>query len=158
MDLKYLKKVVDIFDASTATEISLEEEGSKIKLSKKDKIVTQSVTSAVPMQAPAPVAVTAPAATPQASPAAPEKSDDNSGFHEIKSPIVGTFYAAPSPESADFVKVGDKVDVGTTLCIVEAMKLMNEIESDAKGTVEKIMLSNTDPVEYGQVLFLIKPD
>jgi acetyl-CoA carboxylase biotin carboxyl carrier protein len=156
MDLKYLKKVMDIFDASTATEISLEEEGSKIKLSKKQNVVAAPAVAQAPIQqvaapAPAPVQASAPA------PSTPEVAE-NSGLHEITSPIVGTFYAAPSPDSAPFVKVGDKVDVGSPLCIVEAMKLMNEIESDAKGTVEKIMLSNTDPVEYGQVLFLIKPD
>ena len=100
------------------------------------------------------VAATAPAA-PAAPPAA--SADPDAGMHVVKSPIVGTFYDAPSPGSEPFVKVGDRVEVGTVLCIVEAMKLMNEVESDAAGEVVRVMPSAGQPVEYGQALFAIKP-
>jgi len=100
----------------------------------------------------APVVQAAPAAVPAA--AASPANDDS--LHEINSPMVGTFYSAASPESPPFVKVGDKVQVGQTLCIIEAMKLMNEIEADASGVVEAMMLENAQPVQFGQVLFKIR--
>jgi acetyl-CoA carboxylase biotin carboxyl carrier protein len=87
---------------------------------------------------------------------APPPADPNAGLHLVKSPIVGTFYDAPSPGAEPFVKVGDRVEVGTVLCIVEAMKLMNEIESDAAGEVVRVMPAPGQPVEYGQALFAIK--
>jgi acetyl-CoA carboxylase biotin carboxyl carrier protein len=100
----------------------------------------------------------APAAAPVAAPVVAEAPvDPNAGAHVVKSPIVGTFYDAASPGAEPFVKVGDHVEVGTVLCIVEAMKLMNEIESDAAGEVVRVMPSTGQPVEYGQPLFAIKP-
>jgi acetyl-CoA carboxylase biotin carboxyl carrier protein len=100
----------------------------------------------------------APVASAPAAPAAaaPAPVDPDAGAHIVKSPIVGTFYDAPSPGSEPFVKVGDRVEVGTVLCIVEAMKLMNEIESDAAGEIVRIMPKTAQPVEYGQSLFAIK--
>lgn len=161
---------MEIFDESKAEEIELEEEGTKIKLSKRNQadigantgtIINmggggyQMPMAAAPVSAPAPVQA-APAASPSATtPAAPA---DASNLYEIKSPIVGTFYRSPSPESDPFVEVGTRVNVGNTLCIVEAMKLMNEIESDKSGTIEQILLQSGEPVEYNQVLFLIKLD
>ncbi|MBW4039335.1 MAG: acetyl-CoA carboxylase biotin carboxyl carrier protein [Acidobacteria bacterium] len=102
----------------------------------------------------APVAAAAPAAAAPAAPAA--EVDPHAGAHIVKSPIVGTFYAAPSPDAEPFVAVGDKVAVGKVLCIVEAMKLMNEIESDAAGEVVKVFVQPGQPVEYGQPLFAVK--
>lgn len=161
---------MEIFDESKAEEIELEEEGTKIKLSKRNQadigantgtIINmggggyQMPMSSAPVSAPAPVQA-APAASPSAAtPAAPAAA---SNLYEIKSPIVGTFYRSPSPESDPFVEVGSRVNVGNTLCIVEAMKLMNEIESDKSGTIEQILLQSGEPVEYNQVLFLIKLD
>lgn len=162
---------MEIFDESKAEEIELEEEGTKIKLSKRNQADIGGNTGTIinmggggsfpmpmasaPFSAPAPVQA-APAASPSAStPAAPAAA---SNLYEIKSPIVGTFYRSPSPESDPFVEVGTRVNVGTTLCIVEAMKLMNEIESDKTGTIEQILLQSGEPVEYNQVLFLIKLD
>jgi acetyl-CoA carboxylase biotin carboxyl carrier protein len=101
--------------------------------------------------------VAASAPTPAPAAPAPPAADPDAGLHIVKSPIVGTFYDAPSPGSEPFVKVGDKVEVGTVLCIVEAMKLMNEIESDAAGEVVRILPTPGQPVEYGQPLFAIKP-
>jgi acetyl-CoA carboxylase biotin carboxyl carrier protein len=164
MDLNYLKKLVKIFDDSSASVIKIEEEGIKLQISKDETKNEQSVVHmqpymqpmAMPQAAqanptPMPVAQDAPVA-------APAEADDLSGKHVVKSPIVGTFYKAPSPESDSFAEVGTRVSVGSTLCIVEAMKLMNEIESDISGTVEKILVENAQPVEYNQALFVIKPD
>ncbi len=169
MDLQYLKNLMEIFDESKAEEIELEEEGTKIKLSKRNQadiggntgtIINMGGGGAYQMQS-APVSVPAPV---QAAPAV--SSGDSataatalaSNLYEIKSPIVGTFYRSPSPESDPFVEIGSRVNIGNTLCIVEAMKLMNEIESDKSGTIEQILLQSGEPVEYNQVLFLIKLD
>jgi len=172
MDLNYLRKLIKIFDESTVTELSIDEEGSKLKLSKnindKGKKSAQMpiVNLAQPgMLSPQPE-TQAPEAPVTAAPvqveisAAKEEApvSDDSGLHELKSPIVGTFYRSPSPESDSFVEVGSKVSPGTTLCIVEAMKLMNEIESDVSGTIEKILVNNSEAVEYNQPMFLIKTD
>jgi acetyl-CoA carboxylase biotin carboxyl carrier protein len=101
--------------------------------------------------APAPVTIAA-----SAAPAAAAAADPYEGGHVVKSPIVGTFYASPSPDAPPFVQVGDTVAVGKVLCIVEAMKLMNEIESDAAGTVTQVLVKPGQPVEYGQALFVVK--
>jgi acetyl-CoA carboxylase biotin carboxyl carrier protein len=155
MDLEYLKELLSIFDKSSATEISLEEEGAKIKVSKKEGKVTAIAQPSTQVSMPASATVTQNSQDHGVT-APAVNNDDN--LHKITSPIVGTFYAAPSPESPAFVSVGDKVEAGQTLCIVEAMKLMNEIESDVSGTIEKIEIKNAQPVEYGEVLFLIKQD
>lgn len=159
MDLEYLKELLGIFDQSTATEISLEEEGAKIKISKKEGKLT--AVAQPNMQVSVPSTQNLPTESQQElkEPKDSKTVDESqSGLHEITSPIVGTFYEAPSPDSPPFVKVGDKIEKGQTLCIVEAMKLMNEIESDVSGTISKIVIKNAQPVEYGEVLFLIKED
>ncbi|MFP4370182.1 MAG: acetyl-CoA carboxylase biotin carboxyl carrier protein [Bacteroidota bacterium] len=160
MDLNYLKKLVKIFDESTVTELSIEEEGTKLKLSKREtKGRTQTafmpMTQAMPQQSQPELPQPAAAAQSDAAPAdtAPEVEG-----HVIKSPIVGTFYSAPSPESDPFVEIGSRVSPGQVLCIIEAMKLMNEIESDVAGTVVKILIDNAQPVEYNQPIFIIKPE
>ncbi len=113
--------------------------------------------AAAPAAAPVAAAAPAAAAPAAAAPAAPAAEvDPHAGAHIVKSPIVGTFYAAPSPDAEPFVAVGDKVAVGKVLCIVEAMKLMNEIESDAAGEVVKVFVQPGQPVEYGQPLFAVK--
>lgn len=154
MDLNHIKKLIKILEASEVTDLEVEENGVRIKLAKKVR-VTQNLTM--------PQASITPAfAAPHA--ASPVVSEDKktaeetvqTGLHEIKSPIVGTFYRAPAPDADAYVQVGDSVSVGSVLCIVEAMKLMNEIESDVNGTIVKILVENGKPVEYGQPLFLIK--
>lgn len=160
MDLNYLKRLLKIFDESTLTDLSIEEEGVNVKLSRQ---VQNSAVHTIMQQAPihyAPpmhqhMAPTAAPAAPEAS-AAPVESGKKT--HKVLSPIVGTFYRAPAPDADAFVKVGDRVTVGQTLCIVEAMKLMNEIESDCSGTVVKILVENQNPVEYNQPLFEIEPE
>jgi len=159
MDLNYLRRLLRVFDESSATELTIEEEGLSISLAKGN---TQSMgmmqpvygmQPVAPMQNPAPAA-TAPA--PAVAQAASAGSDDAN--HKVLSPIVGTFYRAPSPDADSFVQVGQHVNAGDTLCIVEAMKLMNEIESDVSGTIVKILVENGQPVEYNQPVFVIKPD
>jgi acetyl-CoA carboxylase biotin carboxyl carrier protein len=159
MDLNYLKKLMKMFDESSATELTIEEEGTTIALSKlspEAPYQTSAVYAPAMMQAPqaSPAPATAPAAPAVASPAAAPAASG----HEVLSPIVGTFYRAPSPDADPYIQVGQRVSAGDTLCIVEAMKLMNEIESDVSGTVVKILVENSQPVEYNQPLFLIQPD
>ena len=157
MDLKYVKQLLELIEKSTVNEIEVEEKGQKIRITKS---APQNVVAGSPYQmampqaqfaAPAPAAPAPAAEAKAAAPAATKK------YHEIKSPIVGTFYASPSPDAAPYAEVGTKVKQGGVLCIVEAMKLMNEIESDIAGTIVKINVENGKPVEYGQVLFLIEP-
>ena len=152
---KEILELIEFVSKSSFVEFELEREGFKIRLVKSGGRAVPVVAAAVPAlpaaagEAPAPPGV--PAAAP-AGPAAPAQR-----FHEIKSPLVGTFYRAPSPEAPPFTEVGKTVRAGQVLCIVEAMKLMNEIESDADGVVEEILVSNGQPVEYGELLFRIRP-
>ena len=154
MDLSYLEKILKIFDDSTLTELEIEEEGSQIRLAR------QKEPAAPIMYAPPPSYGYGPAPT-SAAPSVPassgsEASASSAKTHEVKSPIVGTLYSAPSPDADKYVQLGQNVEVGTTLCIIEAMKLMNEIESDASGKIIKILVENGQPVEYGQVLFILE--
>ncbi len=168
MDLRHLKRLLEIFDSSTATEIQIEEDGIKLKLTKHKKDSTQKATVAqapvMPMQPEAAQVQPAagnntPAEAAEKPPAEAKETDEPAdNLHVVRSPIVGTFYRAPSPDSEPFVEVGTHVTPGNTLCIVEAMKLMNEIECDVAGTVEKILIENGKPVEYNQVMFYIRPD
>ncbi|HMN48142.1 MAG TPA: acetyl-CoA carboxylase biotin carboxyl carrier protein [Ignavibacteriaceae bacterium] len=154
MDLNQIKKLIKLLESSEVTDLEVEEDGVRIKLAKKVR-VTQTVT--LPQ-------TVAPSINTGAFSEVSGKADDkkvseenaNAGLHEIKSPIVGTFYRAPAPDADAYVQVGDDISVGSVLCIVEAMKLMNEIESDVSGKVVKILVENGKPVEYNQPLFLIK--
>lgn len=158
MDLGYIERLLKLFDDSSATELTVEEEGSKISIAKtvQQQVVTVSAPSQ-PVIAPAIASTPAPAvATPVASTPSPASpSAETPQGKTINSPMVGTFYRASSPDAAPFVQVGDTVSIGSTLCIVEAMKLMNEIESDVAGTVLKVLVENGKPVEYNQPLFII---
>lgn len=170
MDLNYLRRLVKVFDDSTLTKLEIDEENVKILLERKIEIKdskpehlmmsqhipypVQLPVEQIPNQITSVQQITKPEIT--QSEEQPEKS--NAGLHEVRSPIVGTFYRAPSPDSPSFVEVGSRVNAGDTLCIIEAMKLMNEIESDKSGTVVKIMVENGKPVEYNQVLFVLKVD
>ena len=149
MEMDKIRELIQLVEGSQIQEIELSQRGETIRISK------GGVAPAMPF-APAPVAV--PAAQP-AAPAAPEAAAPAapvSGLAELTSPIVGTFYAAASPESAPFVEVGQRVNAGDVLCIVEAMKVMNEIESEFSGVVREITTTNGQPVEFGQVLYRIE--
>jgi acetyl-CoA carboxylase biotin carboxyl carrier protein len=157
MDLTYVKKLIKLLSESDLEELEIEEEGKKIRLTKSRPGSAQFAFAPPHMAAyPVPQAMPpAPAAAPGAAPpAAPLPPKDH--LHEVKSPIVGTFYRAPAPDAAPFIQVGASVEPGTVLCIVEAMKLMNEIECDVAGKVVKILVENGQPVEYDQTLFLVE--
>ncbi|MBS1913431.1 MAG: acetyl-CoA carboxylase biotin carboxyl carrier protein [Bacteroidetes bacterium] len=163
IEINYLKQLLEIFDASTVNDLRIERDGVEIRLSKSprhDAIATQVHYAPMPMPVSEP-AVAAPAASAHAAPApapAPAAPAPEANYHEIRSPIVGTFYRSPSPSAPPFVEVGAHITPGEVLCIVEAMKLMNEIESDVAGRIVKIVAENGQPVEYNQLLFLVEPD
>ena len=158
MDLAYLKKLVRIVEHSGVDEIEIEEEGLRIRVAKNSHANTVLPQSTVPQPA-APVAATHAPGVPgtQPAPSSAVPSVPEAKYHEIKSPIVGTFYRAPAPDAEQYVEIGQVVQEKTVLCIIEAMKLMNEIESDVAGRIVKVLVENGQPVEYNQPLFLIEP-
>ncbi|MEM6297981.1 MAG: acetyl-CoA carboxylase biotin carboxyl carrier protein [Bacteroidota bacterium] len=158
MKAKEIHELLDRIVETGLAEVEIETDNFRISI-RRDNETVVTTTSAVPA-APAPAAP-APQAAPAAAPApkqeaAPAPSSDEK-LLEIKSPMIGTFYRSSSPEAAPFVEVGQKVEKGSTVCIVEAMKLFNEIESEVSGTIVKVLVDNATPVEYDQVLFLVKP-
>jgi acetyl-CoA carboxylase biotin carboxyl carrier protein len=164
IDINYLKQLLEVFDSSTVNELRIEEEGTSIKLSKsarKEEGQHQGMIpypfASMPMGGGGTITAEVQHASSHADNgvAAPEPPAKN--YHEIRSPIVGTFYRSPSPDTPTYVEVGSQVSPGAVLCIVEAMKLMNEIECDSFGKIAKIMVDNGQPVEYNQLLFLIEP-
>ena len=153
MDLRKLKKLIDLVEESGIAEIEVTEGEEKVRITR--TTAAQPVYSAPVQQQPAVMA--APAAVPaEAAPAAAIPAAGPDLSKEMKSPMVGTFYRAASPTSAPFVEVGQTVNAGDTLCIIEAMKLMNEIEADHSGVVKAILVSNGQPVEFGEPLFIIE--
>lgn len=151
MDLRKLKKLIDLVEESGISELELTEGEEKVRISRAMAPGAAPVTQYIAAPAPAPVAA-APAATAAAPAAAPAEALDGK---VVKSPMVGTFYRASSPDAKAFVDVGSNVSTGETLCIIEAMKLLNEIESEYTGVIKKIFVENGQPVEYGEPLFLI---
>ena len=160
MNLKELKELIEFLEEKNIAEFELERGDVKLRIRRAGE---HSIANAqgeprfyavAPAQAPAPEIGAAPVTT---APAAPVQPVAEEGLHMVKSPIVGTFYEAPSPGAPPFVKAGDQVEVGQVLCIVEAMKLLNEIESDVAGEIVKKLASNGQPIEYGQDLFVIRP-
>ncbi|RMG91575.1 MAG: acetyl-CoA carboxylase biotin carboxyl carrier protein [Zetaproteobacteria bacterium] len=147
MDISQIRKLINLLQNSDITEIEVSEGETCVRISR------QSTPSPVP-------AVQTPAAAPAPEPRPQEGETKKQAYdeaHLVKSPMVGTFYRAPSPDAEPFVKEGQKVSKGDVLCIIEAMKLMNEIEAEYDGLVEKILVENATPVEYGQPLFVITP-
>lgn len=154
MDINLIKKLVKIFNTSGITDLEIEEEGFKIKIANKVRVSQGAVQPAI-MQTGTTIS---PAPASEESQSKEKVVEATNNYHEVKSPIVGTFYRAPAPDADSYVQIGDSVSVGSVLCIVEAMKLMNEIESDADGKIVKILAENGKPVEYNQPLFLIEPN
>ena len=149
MDIRKVKKLIELLEESDVAEIEIHEGEESVRISRASTAVV------APMAAPvaaAPMAAPAPAAAPVAAPAAEPEIQG----HAVRSPMVGTFYSAPSPEASAFVKEGDTVSAGQTLCIIEAMKILNQIESDKAGKVTKILVENGQPVEFDQPLFIIE--
>jgi acetyl-CoA carboxylase biotin carboxyl carrier protein len=156
-DLRYVKKLVDMLDGSSVDSIEISsDKGMKIRISKaQQQAVVLSAPAAGPAAAPA--AQAAPAAAPDLA-HAPKPETPKENLLEAKSPMVGTFYAAPEPGGKPYLAVGDRVRKGQIICIIEAMKIMNEIESEFDGVVREIVAQDAHPVEYGQVLFRIAPN
>jgi acetyl-CoA carboxylase biotin carboxyl carrier protein len=164
VNLKDLKKVIDMMKRAELSEINIEQEGLKLNLKKDEKTVISGapmlqmaapVLHAAPAPAPAPVAAV-PSSIPASAPAAPTAAPAAVDGTSVSSPMVGTLYRSPSPDSPPFVKDGQKVEVGQTVCIIEAMKLMNEIKAEQAGTITKFLVENAQAVEYGQPLYIIK--
>lgn len=155
MDLRKLKTLIDLVSESNISELEITEADGKVRIVKSDGQVAVPM-SALPVMAPAvaaPVAApVAAAAAPAATPAAPAAETG----HLVKSPMVGTFYRASSPNAKAFAEVGQQVKEGDAICIIEAMKIMNEIEADKSGTITKVLVENGQPVEFGQALFVIE--
>ncbi len=156
MDLRKLKTLIDLVAESGIAELEVTEGDSKVRIAKSTSVQGQPTLMVQQPAMPAPVAVPAaapaPAApAPEAAPAAPAEPEGT----VVKSPMVGTFYSASAPGNPPYVQVGSTVKAGDTLCIIEAMKLLNEIEAETAGTIKKIMVENGSPVEFGQPLFII---
>jgi acetyl-CoA carboxylase biotin carboxyl carrier protein len=157
LDLKQIKQIIDLMKRSELTEFAVEEEGFKLKIRRGLNELPVVTTSRSPGSAPA---AEEPAPAPKApAPAAAgvaAAAAEEAGISYVKSPMVGTFYRSPSPESKAFADVGTKVEDNSVVCIIEAMKIMNEIQAETKGTIVEILIENGQPVEYGQRLFKVR--
>ena len=160
IDLDFLKSLIRALDASGLDSVELERGGTRIRLLKTPEASAAVTSSTNQVAAPTPALPATPASN-QPSPidvsAESESTPTASDLIEIKSPMVGTFYRAPAPDALPYADVGDRVSPGDTLCIIEAMKLMNDLESEVSGVIQEICVENADPVEFGQVLFRLSP-
>jgi len=160
MNVKEIKDIMAAFAKNELTELTLENEGFSLNLKKEQPVIQQTV---MPVQTPSAAPLPQPVVVPQEQPAPQsdiksEDEIDESNLIIVNSPIIGTFYRASNPDAKPYVNVGDNVSTGQVLCIIEAMKIMNEIESEVEGTIVKIYAKNAEAVEFGQKLFAIKPN
>jgi acetyl-CoA carboxylase biotin carboxyl carrier protein len=149
MDIRKVKKLIELLEESDIAEIEIHEGEESVRISRHGTVAMPAMMPQAPMAMPQ-----ASAAAPSTATAGEEVSDEIVG-HAVRSPMVGTFYRSPSPGSKPFVEVGQQVTAGDTLCIIEAMKILNQIESDKSGTVKQILVENGEPVEYNEPLFII---
>jgi acetyl-CoA carboxylase biotin carboxyl carrier protein len=158
MDIRKIKKLIELLEESGIAELEIREGEESVRISRASQIPTHMFAApTMPMMQPAPMPVTAPAAaTEKALASAESEAAELPSGHIVKSPMVGTFYRAPSPGAKSFVEVGQSVKAGDTLCIIEAMKMLNQIESDKAGVVKAVLVENGQPVEYGQPLVVIE--
>jgi acetyl-CoA carboxylase biotin carboxyl carrier protein len=159
LDLKQIKQIIELMKRSELTEFAVEEEGFKLKIRRGANglpIVSSSRSSNSPFPGISEAPVAPSPAAPAPATVAPAPAKDEAGIVYVKSPMVGTFYRAPSPESKSFVEPDSKVTETSVVCIIEAMKIMNEIQAEVKGTVVEVLVENGQPVEYGQRLFKVK--
>ncbi len=158
MDIRKVKKLIELLDESGIAEIEISEGDDSVRISRYAQQGALPPQAAAPVHyaapPPAPIAVEAAAAPAAADAAVPAPEPEDEGYGVI-APMVGTYYSAPSPGAPPFVQVGDRVNEGDTLCIIEAMKMMNQIESEVSGTIKSIRAQNGEPVEYGQILFVV---
>ncbi len=159
IDLDFVQSLIQALDDSSLDSVEIERGGTRIRLAKTpDGVAAAPVAYGAPALLPAPAApvAAAPAVAPGAADAEPE-APARTDLKEVTSPMVGTFYRSPAPDAPSYVEVGARINPGDTLCILEAMKLMNELEAEISGTIEEICVENAEPVEYGQVLFRVSP-
>lgn len=154
MDLEEIKQIIALMKRNELTEFELEREGGKIRIKRGPNGSAQSDTAVIPLPVQTAPVVVAPAAAPAA--AVPAPAAPAADTTEIKSPMVGTFYRAPSPEAAPFIEVGAVVNEETVVCIIEAMKVMNEIKAEVKGVITEVLMENAKAVEFGQPLFRVR--
>ena len=156
MDLRKLKKLIDLVEESGISELELTEGEESVRISRQGQVVQQPQQYTIPQQLTPAVQNQAPTPTPTPTASAEAEDIVQDAGHALTSPMVGTFYRSSSPEADPYVEVGSSVKKGDTLCIIEAMKLLNEIEADRDGIVKKIMVENAQPVEFGEPLFIIE--
>jgi acetyl-CoA carboxylase biotin carboxyl carrier protein len=158
MDIKQIQELIKFVSRSGVNEVAIEQENFKItiKTNQTPTVINTTVPAPAPAAAVLPAAP-APAPQPVTTPAESKEAADASKYITIKSPMIGTFYRSSSPDKASFVNVGDEVSSGKIICIIEAMKLFNEIESEVSGRIVKVLVENASPVEYDQPLFLVEP-
>ncbi|WP_270170462.1 acetyl-CoA carboxylase biotin carboxyl carrier protein [Paenibacillus sp. SYP-B4298] len=160
--LSEIKELIKLVDQTSVQELEIENEGTRLLIRKPGKTEVVNVQTASVPHTYSPVAMPqaspAPAVQPEASAPAAPASPAASGLHQIVSPMVGTFYRSPSPDAAPFVNTGDRVSEKSVVCILEAMKLMNELEADVRGEIVEVLVENGQLVEFGQPLFLVKPE
>lgn len=162
MQLKEIQDLIKLVSKSDVSEVSLEKKDFKLTIKsetqEREQVFVQAAAPVASVPAPAPaVPPVAPAPVANSAQEAPQASADDSKYVTIKSPMIGTFYRKPTPDKPTFVEVGDSVKPGDVLCIVEAMKLFNEIESEVSGTIVKVLVDDNSPIEYDQPLFLVDP-
>jgi acetyl-CoA carboxylase biotin carboxyl carrier protein len=158
MDLENVKKLIKIVEKADISELAIEDKGVKIEIKKEGSVPILQSHAHVGAIQPLPVQHhVQPVSSEVAAKEESAKGEENSGLVAIQSPMVGTFYRSSSPDSPPFVDIGQRIEKGQPVCIVEAMKMFNEIESDVSGTVKSISVNNSDPVEFGQTLILIEP-
>jgi acetyl-CoA carboxylase biotin carboxyl carrier protein len=146
MDVRKVKKLIELLEESNITEIEITEGEESVRISRAQSPAMPVITQPSVLPTPSKLVIT---------PEVPTPILDEENKHYIKSPMVGIFYAAPSPDSDDFVKIGTSINMGDTLCVIEAMKMMNQIEADTSGTISEVLIKNGEPVEFGQNLFII---
>ncbi len=158
MKAKEIQDLIDFISKTGLNEVKIETEQLKLSIKKSNDRIIEQVAAPAPVAAAAPAPAPTPAASaPAAEKPATESAGDSDKYVTVKSPMIGTFYRSPNPESDFFVNVGDSISKGDTVCIIEAMKLFNEIESEVSGTIIKILVDDATPVEYDQPLFLVDP-
>jgi acetyl-CoA carboxylase biotin carboxyl carrier protein len=155
IDLEFIERLIQAIDHSSLDSIEIERGGTRVRLAKSPTVAAMSAVGAAAPTPAAPAPPSAPPAQGEATGSAPAATESN--LLDITSPMVGTFYRAPAPDAPSYVEKGKRVTKGDTLCIIEAMKLMNELECEVDGTIVEILVENAHPVEYGQVLFRVDP-
>lgn len=156
MDIRKVKKLIELLEESGIAEIEIHEGEESVRISRQGSSASQPPAQAYPVPGQVSTQSAAPATTPAPAPAAESAAPVEEG-HVINSPMVGTFYSSPTPGSPAFVDIGQPVAVGDVICIIEAMKIMNQIECEVNGTITKVLVENGEPVEYGQPMFVVKP-